>query len=250
MDEIVISVPVDMDQEQVAAVFGKYDEFTLPVVDSSGKLVGRITVDDIIDVLEEEASEDIAKIAGTVEDEIGETSPIKVSRARLPWLIIALLGQLFNAVIMSHYSLSIQVFGALVFFIPLVIGTAGATGIQSAVVVVREIAVGRLSTAHIGRRVFRELQTTLLNGMVLGLILFAAVSAWAQETSLGLFMWVSLMSVTLVAAFMGAAIPLVLGRLKVDPAIAAGPFITVLSDILGLLIYMSLATYYVSHIRP
>ncbi len=249
MDDNVISVPVDMDQEQVAALFGKYDEFTLPVVDSSGKLVGRITVDDIIDVLEEEASEDIAMIAGTVEDEIGETSPLKVSRARLPWLIIALLGQLLNALIMSHYSLSIQEFVALVFFIPLVIGTAGSTGIQSAVVVVRELAVGQRSDAHIGRRVFRELQVTLLNGMVLGLILFVAVSVWRHEITLGLFMWIVLMSVTIVAGFMGAAIPLVLSRLKVDPVIAAGPFITVLSDIIGLLIYMSYVTYYVSNIR-
>ncbi len=143
MDENVISVPVEMDQEEVASLFGKYDEFILPVVDGHGKLVGRITVDDIIDVLEEEASEDIARIAGTVEDEIGETSPLKISRARLPWLIIAMLGQVLNAVIMSHYAVSIETAVTLAFFIPLVIGSAGSTGIQAAIVVVREIALGQ-----------------------------------------------------------------------------------------------------------
>jgi magnesium transporter len=238
-----------MDQEEVAALFGKYDEFTLPVVDSDGKLVGRITVDDIIDVLEEEASEDIARIAGTIEEEIGETSPIKISRARLPWLIFALLGQVVNAVIMSVYALPTETFFTLVFFVPLVIGTAGSTGVQAAVVVVREIALGEVSTTHIWKRVFRELQVTFLNGLVLGIILFVVVTIWRQEPTLGLLLWVTLLAVTAVAAFMGAMIPLLMNRAKIDPAIATGPFITVMSDIVGLLIYMAFATYYISAIN-
>lgn len=250
MVENVISVPVDMDQEEVANLFGKYDEFTLPVVDDAGMLVGRITVDDIIDVLEEEASEDIARIAGTVEEEIGETSPLRISRARLPWLIIAMFGQVVNAWIMSRYSVSIETLVVLAFFVPLVIGTAGSTGIQAAVVVVREIAVGEVSATHIGRRVLRELQVTFLNGLVLGAILFAIVTIWRNEVSLGILMWVTLQAVTAVAAFMGALIPLLMKRAKIDPAIGSGPFITVMSDIAGLLIYMAFATYYVSIIRP
>jgi magnesium transporter len=250
MDGNVISIPVGMDQEEVANIFGKYDEFTLPVVDEDGRLVGRITVDDIIDVLEEEASEDIARIAGTVEEEIGERSPLKISRARLPWLIIAMLGQLLNAVIMSKYAGPIETFVTLAFFIPLVIGTAGSTGIQAAVVVVREIALGQASAYAIGRRVFRELQVTFLNGVVLGSILFVVVSLWLADTSLGLLLLVSLLSVTLTAAFIGALIPLLMNRVNIDPAIASGPFITVVSDIVGLVIYLTFVTYYVRVMSP
>jgi len=246
MNDHVISVPVDMDQEEVANMFGKYDEFTLPVVDTDGKLVGRITVDDIIDVLEEEASEDIARIAGTVEEEIGETSPFRISRARLPWLVFALLGQVVNAVIMSRYALPTAEFLPLIFFVPLVIGTAGSTGVQAAVVVVREIAIGEISATHIGRRVFRELQVTFFNGLILGAILFGIVTMWHQEPTRGLLLWATLLTVTVVAAFMGALIPLLMNRTNIDPAIATGPFITVMSDIVGLLIYMAFATYYVS----
>lgn len=248
MDENVISVPVDMDQEEVASLFGKYDEFTLPVVDDAGKLAGRITLDDILDVVEEEASEDIARMVGTVEEEIGEKSPLRISRARLPWLIVAMLGQVLNALIMSHYSVSLETLVALAFFVPLVIGTAGSTGIQAAVVVVREIALGEVAAASIWRRVFRELQVTLLNGMVLGVLVFGIVYLWQGEASLGLLLWATLLTVTIVSAFLGTFIPLVINRMKIDPAIAAGPFITVTSDIVGLVIYMMFATYYVVYI--
>ena len=179
-DETVISVPVGMDQEDVANLFGKYDEFTLPVVDDDNKLVGRITVDDIIDVLEEEATEDIARIAGTAEEEFGETSPIKVSRARLPWLVIAMFGQVLNAVLMSRYETSIETFVVLTYFIPLVIGTAGGTGVQAAVVVVREIAVGQTSSIRIGRRLLRELVVTLINGLAVGWYPFCRKPALAR----------------------------------------------------------------------
>jgi magnesium transporter len=246
MDEQVISVPVDMDQEEVANLFGKYDKFTLPVVDADGKLVGRITVDDIIDVLEEEASEDIARIAGTVEQEIGERSPLRISRARLPWLLFALAGQVINAWIMGRYALPTAEFLPLVFFVPLVIGTAGSTGMQAAIVVVREIAIGEISATRIWRRVFQELQVTFVNGVILGAILFGIVSLWQQEPTRGVLLWATLLSVTLVSAFLGALIPLLMKRSRIDPAIATGPFIAVMSDIIGLLIYMAFATYYVS----
>ncbi len=241
-----ITVPVDMDQEEVANLFGKYDEFTLPVVDGAGKLIGRITVDDIIDVLEEEASEDIAHIAGTREDEIGNPSPIRISRSRLPWLIAGLIGEILNAILMSRYEVSLQTAVTLAFFIPLLMGTAGNIGSQAAVVVVRELALGEIDMYHSGRRIFKELIVALLNGFVLGFLLFAIVYLWRRDPGLGALLWVSLLSVMFVAAFIGASVPLLLNRLKVDPAIATGPFITVSNDIIGLAIYMTLATYYVS----
>jgi magnesium transporter len=249
MKKNAVVVPVEMDQEDVAGLFGKYDEFTLPVVDDMGKLVGRITVDDIIDVIEEEASEDITRIAGTTEDELGETSPIKVSRSRLPWLIVGLAGQLIAALIMSHYEVPLQHWFVLAFFVPLIVGTAGSIGIQAAVLVVRELALGQIDLMHMGRRVGKELVVALLNGVTLGAILFVAVYVWQRDLDLAVLLLGSLLIVIVVAAFVGASVPLLLERMKVDPAIATGPFITVTNDIIGLAIYLSLATVYLSRFR-
>ncbi len=241
-----VVVPVEMDQEDVAALFGKYDEFTLPVVDASNKLVGRITVDDIIDVIEEEASEDITHIAGTTEDELGEPSPIKVSRTRLPWLITGLVGQVFAALIMSRHEVSLQTYVVLAFFVPLIVGTAGSVGIQAAVVVVRELSLGQLKVRHMGRRVLKEMVVASINGVILGAVLFIIVMVWRQEVALASLLLCSLLSVILVAAFIGASVPLVLEKWNIDPAIAAGPFITVSNDIIGLVIYLSMANLYLS----
>jgi magnesium transporter len=244
MERNVPSVPVDMDQEQVAALFSKYDEFTMPVVDSAHRLVGRITMDDIIDVMEEEATEDITTIAGTSEQELGETSILRVSRSRLPWLVTGLLGQVVGAALMSRYETSLTTFVVLAFFIPLIVGTAGNIGIQAAVVVVRELALGQIDLLGMGRRVVKELQVALINGTVLGGVLYGLVVAWRHDTGLGLLLWGSLLLVIFVAAFMGASIPLLLHRWRVDPAIAAGPFVTVSNDIIGMTIYLTLATAY------
>jgi len=246
METQVISVPVDMDQEEVASIFGKYDEFTLPVVDASNKLVGRITVDDIIDVIEEEASEDIARIAGTREEELGEPSIFKISRARLPWLVASLVGQLFAALIMSRHEASLQQFVVLTFFVPLIVGTAGSIGIQAAVVVVREIALGQIDLFRMGERVFKELQVALLNGIVLGVVVFAAVILWRGDFGLASLLCGSLLIVIFAAAFIGSSIPLLFQRWQIDPAIATGPFITVCNDIVGLVIYLSLASIYLT----
>jgi magnesium transporter len=244
MEANVPSVPVDMDQEQVAGLFSKYDEFTMPVVDAAGRLVGRITMDDIIDVMEEEATEDITAIAGTTDEELGERSILRVSRSRLPWLVTGLLGQAVGAALMSRYEASITTYVVLAFFIPLIVGTAGNIGIQAAVVVVRELALGQIDLKGLGKRVLKEMQVAFLNGIVLGGILFALVVAWRHDVGLGTLLWGSLLAVIFVAAFMGSAIPLLLHRWKVDPAIAAGPFVTVSNDIIGMAIYLTLATAY------
>jgi len=248
METNVLSVPVDMDQEDVAAIFGKYDEFALPVVDHQQRLVGRITVDDIIDVLEEEASEDFAHIAGTTEDEIGEPSVFKVSRVRLPWLVVGIIGELFNAFLMEGYQVTLRTLVTLVFFVPLIVATAGNTGMQGAIVVVRELALGEIDVLDTARRVFKELSVALLNGVGLGAFLFAVVSIWQHDVGLGALLWVSLVSVMLVAAFIGSSVPLVLQRWRIDPAIATGPLNSVLNDIIGLAIYLTLARVYLAHL--
>lgn len=244
-----VSVPVDMDQEEVAALFGKYDEFTLPVVDANNKLVGRITVDDIIDVMEEEASEDIVQIAGTNEEELGATSPFKVSRNRLPWLITGLVGQVVAALIVSQFQVSLQTYVVLVFFIPLIVGTAGAIGMQAAVVVVRELALGQIDLLRMGSRVSRELGVAIINWSVLGAILFITAVVWQRELGLAVLLTVALLIAIVVAAMVGSSMPLLLRRWKVDPAVAAGPFVTVSNDIIGLVVYLSLATLYLAHFR-
>jgi magnesium transporter len=244
MHHPVVSVPVDMDQRQVASVFSKYDEFTMPVVDGQGRLVGRITMDDIIDVIEEEASKDMTRIAGTTDQELGETSIFKVSRSRLPWLITGFVGEGIGAVLMSRYEASLATFVVLAFFIPLIVGTAGNIGIQAAVVVVRELALGQINLYRMGSRVLKELQVAFLNGLVLGGILFALVYFWRHDAALGVLLWGSLLLVIFVAAFMGSSIPLLLHRWKIDPAIATGPFVTVSNDVIGMAIYLTLATAY------
>ncbi len=244
MQQSSVAVPVDMDQKQVAAMFSKYDEFTMPVVDGQGRLVGRITMDDIIDVLEEEKSKDLARIAGTTENELGETSIYKVSRSRLPWLITGFVGEGIGAILMSRYEASLATFVVLAFFIPLIVGTAGNIGIQAAVVVVRELALGQINLYRMGRRVFKELQVAFLNGLVLGGILFALVYVWRDDPALAGLLSGSLLLVIFVAAFMGSSIPLLLHRWRVDPAIATGPFVTVSNDVIGMAIYLTLATAY------
>lgn len=249
MDKNIISVPVTMDQEEVANLFGRYDEFSLPVVDAENRLIGRIMVDDIIDVMEEEASEDITKLAGTDEDEIGERSPFKISRSRLPWLVGGLFGQVLNALLLSKYEAPLHTAVTLVFFIPLLIGIAGSIGSQAAVVVVRELALKEIDMNHLGRRFFRELQVALLNGVILSSILFTVIYLWQHDVGLGVLLCVSLMTVVCFTSFLGASFPLLLDRLKIDPAVATGPFITVASDMTGIAIYLTLATIYLSMIQ-
>jgi magnesium transporter len=200
-------------------------------------------------VIEEEASEDIAHIAGTTEDELGETSPIKISRTRLPWLVTGLVGQLIAALIMSRYEIPLSKFVVLAFFVPLIVGTAGSIGIQAAVVVVRELALGQIDLFRTGRRVGKELLVAFINGTILGAILFVVVVLWQHDVGLAALLLSTLLIVIFVAAFIGASVPLVLEKWKIDPAIATGPFITVSNDIIGLAIYLSLASLYLSHFR-
>jgi magnesium transporter len=145
-----LSVAVETDQEEVAALFAKYDLYSLPVVDARGKLVGRITVDDIIDVIEEEATEDITIMAGTGEEEFWERSPVRVSRARLPWLLTGLFGGIASAVVMNHFKSSMESVLTLAFFVPVITAMGGNVGIQSSAIVVRELSVGGVSVIRTG----------------------------------------------------------------------------------------------------
>jgi len=245
MNRDVISVSVDQDQEQVAAVVRKYDLVSIPVVDAYGRLVGRITHDDVIDVLQEEATEDIDRMAGITDEEVlQEMSTLRISRRRLPWLLIALIGQLTAAFILSTFEATFRQITAIVFFIPVIMAMGGNAGIQSSTIVVRSIALNEGGASNGWRRFYREFRVAILNGVVITLILFPIVVLWLKQLDFGIVLGIAMLLVIIMAASIGAIIPYVLNRLKFDPAIATGPFITTSNDILGLFIYLGLATYY------
>ena len=238
----VISVQTDVDQEEVANIFRKYNLVSLPVVDHDGRLVGRITVDDIVDVMEEEASEDIQKMAGIAdEEEIRETSIVKISFGRLPWLIVGFLGQLVAALVLGLFEVSLKEIIALTLFIPLMMAMGGNAGIQAATIVVRGIALGELNPGETAARLAREVKVSLINGSLCAVLLFG-VTGLVYGPTFGSVLAISMIAVMLNASFFGASIPFLLRKFNVDPAIATGPLITTFNDIVGLSIYLGFVT--------
>jgi magnesium transporter len=244
MNPDVFSVDVNTDQEEVARIVKQYDLVNIPVVNGQHKLVGRITHDDIIDVIEEEANEDISRMGGVLDQEISEESALKISRARLPWLLLCLLGELLSAMVISHFHGSLEKILALSFFIPVVMAMGGSTGNQAATVVIRGLATGDISIVRTGRRLLTELWVALINGILCGILLGLVAAFWLSDPRLGVGIGVSLITVILFSGSFGASIPFVLRKLNIDPALAAGPFITTSNDILGLMIYLSIITQF------
>jgi len=244
MDPRVISVQTHVDQEEVAHIVRKYDLVSIPVVDKEGKLVGCITVDDIVDVLEKEASEDISRMAGLIEAEFQETSPWRLSRVRLPWLLFAFAGELVTGLIMSKFEASLSRILAIVFFVPLIMAIGGSAGNQAAVIVVRGLATGEIGLVDTRRQLLREFAVAFLNGLFLALLIFVIATFWLQSYRFGLVIGLAMMVVILNATVIGASIPFLLKRFKVDPAIATSPFISTSNDILGLFVYFGLVTLF------
>ncbi|MBW2358543.1 MAG: magnesium transporter [Deltaproteobacteria bacterium] len=242
MNPEVISVHTNTDQEEVVRLVKKYDLVSIPVVDEQHRLVGRITHDDIIDVIEEEVDEDISLMAGVINQEIAEESPLKISRARLPWLIVGLLGGILAAAVISQFESSLERILALSFFFPVVMAMGGNTGTQAATVAVRGLATGDISLVNIEKRLWMEMKVALVNGIICGILLGLIVGFWLSDYWLGAVVATALILIILNSGFIGAAVPLVLKRLNIDPAIATGPFVTTSNDILSLLIYLGLVT--------
>jgi magnesium transporter len=244
MDVDIEKVNVEMDQEEVAAIFSKYDLYSVAVVDGKGKLLGRITVDDIIDVIEDEANEDISRMAGTGDEEFWARSPLMLARARIPWLIVALFGGIGSAMVLNGFSESLETVLSLAFFVPVITAMGGNAGIQSSTVVVRELATGALNTSETGRKIFRELKVSLLNGGLLGSILFIVVVLWLRNYRLATLLGLCLFCVVSWATVVGTLVPLLLYKINVDPALATGPFLTTFDDILGIIFYLGIATIF------
>jgi len=235
-------VYTDMDQEEVAIFFRKYDLVTLPVVNSYHQLVGQITIDDIIDVVEEEASEDISLFAGASDEEIQEDSFLKISWVRLPWLMVAFVGQIVAALIIQQFETTLMQIIALTFFMPVIMAMGGNSGIQSSIIVIRGLATGEISVESTWRRFFREFRVSLFVGAIFGIMMFLVVGLWLGNYLMGMIVGIALNLVILQATLFGGLIPFLLKRADIDPALASGPFITTFNDILGLLIYLVIIT--------
>jgi magnesium transporter len=244
MNPEVISIHPDADQEEVVHLVKKYDLVNIPVVDAQHRLIGRITHDDIIDVIEEETDEDISFMAGVINQEITEDSPMKISRARLPWLVAGLLGEIISALVISRFEASIEKIIALSFFFPVIMAMGGSTGNQAATVVVRGLATGDISLLKIGKRLLVEMKVALLNGLICGVLLGSIVGLWISDFRLGSVVGLALMIIVLNASFLGASVPIALRKLHFDPALGTVPFVATSNDILGLLIYLIFVTSY------
>jgi magnesium transporter len=226
----------------------KYDLVAIPVVDEHNRLVGRITHDDILDVVEEEADEDISLMAGVIRQEIAEQSSVRISRARLPWLITGLCGGIIAAVVIDQFESSLERIIALSFFFPVIMAMGGNTGTQASTVAVRGLATGDISLVNIGKRLFTEMKVALINGIICGILLGLIVGIWLTDFGLGAVVAFSLIMIVLFSGFIGAGVPLALKRLNIDPALATGPFVTTSNDIISLLIYLGFVTLFLRFI--
>jgi magnesium transporter len=241
VDPEVIYSKTDTPSEDVARLMEKYDLVALPVVDGIGRLVGRITIDDVIDVIRDEAEQDYQLLSGITQDVDFSDSVVKLSRSRIPWLLIGMLGGICGSLILGLYEDNIARFAELALFLPLVAAMGGNAGVQSSAIVVQGLASGDLDLQSIGRKIFKELRVGLLNGLVCGAVIFLYNYLFSSTFALTITVSLSLFIVIVFATVFGTFVPLMLNRFKIDPAIATGPFITTSNDIIGLLTYMIIA---------
>jgi magnesium transporter len=234
----IISVKTSDDSEQVAKVMEKYGLVSVPVVDLQNKLVGRITLDDVVDIIKEEADKDFQLASGISEKVEANASVWRMSRARLPWLLIGLLGGILGAQVISGFEGSIAKIPALAFFIPLITAMGGNVGVQSSAIVVQSLAKGNNQFGSILSKLYKEAWVALLNGLLLATLIYGIASVFENAT-LGIIVSISLFTVMFFAAIFGTVIPLVLDKYKIDPALATGPFVTTLNDVTGLFIYFT-----------
>ena len=247
MKSEVVSVTTDVDQEEVARIMERYDLVTLPVIDFEGCLVGRITIDDIVDVIREEAEEDIQRMSGVAGGEEHTDSVLQIVRGRLPWLLAGLFGATLAAVVILFFHESLATAAILAGFIPIVMATAGNAGIQSSAIAVQGLASGDIWATDFKKRLAKEVYVAIVNGMAVATFLGIAIIIYGQFSSvenplqLAYTAALALLFVIILATTVGATIPLLLEKLGIDPALATGPFITTSNDILGILIFFLLA---------
>ncbi|MFY0482813.1 magnesium transporter [Flavobacterium sp. PLA-1-15] len=234
-------VKVDDEDVEVARIMQKYDLEAIPVVDEMGRLVGRITIDDIVDVIKDEADKDYQLAAGISQDVEADDSVIELTKARLPWLVLALLGGFISVTLLEGFQDAMSVYRELFFFTPLIAAMAGNVGVQSSAIIVQGLA-NQTITGSLWNRLVKEVSLSLLNGFILGtILLLGSHLLLGVSYEIGLTVTISLMSVIIIASLIGTFIPLLLDKFGIDPALATGPFITTSNDICGILIYFSIA---------
>jgi magnesium transporter len=234
-------VDIYSEDVEVARIMQKYDLEAIPVVDELGRLVGRITIDDIVDVIKDEANEDYQLAAGISQDVEADDSILELTKARLPWLVLALLGGFISVKVLGLFGGAMLQHGNLFFFTPLIAAMAGNVGVQSSAIIVQGLANDTLSGSLFNRLV-KEVSLSLLNGLILALILFlGSYFLLNVEIIIGVIVTIALISVIIIASLIGTFVPLLLDKFGIDPALATGPFITTSNDICGILIYFTIA---------
>ena len=236
----VDAVHVTMDDEEVAKIMAKYDLEAVPVIDDNNVLLGRITIDDIVDVLKEEAERDYQMAAGLSQDVDSDDSILQLTRARLPWLFLGLIGGIGAFLIMEGFHGVFSKYAALFFFTPLIAAMAGNVGVQSSAIIVQGLANDDVK-GSVNSRLLKEMLLALLNGVILAVFLLLFVWIFKGKLDLALAVSTSLVAVIVVAGLIGTFVPLFLHKRGIDPAIATGPFITTSNDIFGILIYFLIA---------
>ena len=238
----VFSVQTDMDQEEVAKLVARYDILAVPVVDGSNRLVGIVTVDDVIDILRKEATEDILKMAGAGEEFVETKSILKSTRIRLPWLFASCMGGIFAFFIIGEFESSLSKLAYLAAFIPVIMGMGGNIGTQSSTIVVRGLATGRIHVRDIWSVVLKELTIGVILGLVYGLLIgFVAQFRYSME-ALALSVSLAVICSMSVAALVGSLVPMGFARINIDPAVATGPLVTTSIDIISVFFYFLIAT--------
>lgn len=233
----VVSIPTHAASEEVSSIMDKYNLVVLPVVDAIGRLVGRITIDDVVEVIKEEAEKDYELMSGITESVESTDKVWILSRARLPWLLIGLLGGIISSRVIGVYENQLKIHPEMAFFIPLIAAMGGNAGVQSSAIIVKGLANNTLGTKDILPKIMKEFLVSLINGLVCSLIILAYNLFMSDSMDLSLTVSVALITVIIFASLLGTFVPMLLDRMKIDPALATGPFITTTNDLLGLAVY-------------
>ncbi|MFC4546390.1 magnesium transporter [Paenactinomyces guangxiensis] len=246
MYERVISVPVDMDQEEVARMLERYDFLAIPVVDAKNRLLGIITVDDIIDVLIEEAQEDISNLSavGPTDKDI-LVNPFQSARRRIPWLILLLCIGMATANLLGLFEKTIQLLPVLTVFMPMIAGMTGNTATQSLALIIRGLSSHQLHRENYKKVLRQEGFVGMIIGAICSTLIIAAITIWKQDMGLGLVVGASLFFTLVIGTLVGTLIPIILDAFNIDPTVASGPLITTLNDVISLMLYFGLATFFI-----
>lgn len=245
----VISVEASMDQEEVAKIFQSYDLVSVPVVDSNNKVIGRISIDDVVDVIEEEYTENVARMAGTDAEELEKKSPFQIAKLRLPWLLVTLFIELIAVFVIKSNDAILEKIILLAAFMPIISAISGNTGLQSAAIVVRALDTGNVNINRWWEPLIRQLKTNLLIGSAVGLVigLIGFLISDVQSIRFGLSVGISMFISINIAGTVGTMFPMFSKRLGFDPAITSGPFETAFQDVIGISIFLTISTFLLTH---